>query len=52
VWIKQGISQGISQRNYEVARNLISLNTPFVTISKATGLSEAELRAIQADVSI
>jgi predicted transposase/invertase (TIGR01784 family) len=52
VWIKQGISQGISQGIYKVAKKLYAKDMPIDFINDTTGLSEAELRAIQADISI
>lgn len=44
--IQQGLQQGKSEEKYSVARNLLSLNVPIATISKATGLTEDEIKKL------
>lgn len=41
--VEAGITQGAHQNKLETAKNLLDMNFPVGTISKATGLSEAEI---------
>jgi hypothetical protein len=50
VWINQGVTQGIAQGVYTVARNLFKQKIPFEVIMQSTGLSEAELKALERDI--
>ena len=45
--IQQGIQQGASGRNIEIARNLLKINLPLDQISKATGLTVAEIEDLR-----
>ena len=45
--IKIGMSKGIQQANFGTARNLLAMNMPIESIAKATGLSVAEIAALQ-----
>ena len=38
-----GLEKGIHKKALETAKNLLDMNFPIGTISKATGLSEAEI---------
>ena len=40
---KDGLTEGAYQKALETAKNLLDMNFPIGTISKATGLSEAEI---------
>jgi predicted transposase/invertase (TIGR01784 family) len=44
--IKIGMAQGIQQANCGTARNLLAMNMPIESIAKATGLSIAEIQAL------
>ena len=41
--IQEGIQQGISERNIEIAKNLVKLGMPLRQISAATGLTQEEV---------
>ena len=41
------IEQGIELRNYEIAKNLLKLNTPLENIHLATGLTIEEIKELQ-----
>jgi predicted transposase/invertase (TIGR01784 family) len=43
---KRGLKQGVKQGIAQTARNMLSLNAPIDFITKATGLSESEVRAL------
>jgi predicted transposase/invertase (TIGR01784 family) len=43
---EQGLEQGMQKGIAQTARNMLSLNAPIDFITKATGLTEAELRAL------
>jgi predicted transposase/invertase (TIGR01784 family) len=44
--IEQGMQQGAKQNTIQIARKMLSLNTPVDFIMQTTGLSETELRAL------
>ena len=43
----EGISQGAKEKAIETAKNLLSMNLSIENISKATGLSEEEIKNLQ-----
>ena len=45
--LNQGISQGINQRNIEIAKKLLNMNMPLEDISKVTGLSKNEINKLE-----
>ena len=45
--IQKGIRQGATERNIEIARNLLKINLPLEQISKATGLTIAEIERLR-----
>ena len=47
--IQQGMQQGMQTRNLEIAKNmLLNLHLGMEVVEKATGLSRAELKKLQA----
>ena len=44
---KEGIAEGIKEQTIEIAKNLLKENIDVETISKATGLTEEELKNIK-----
>ena len=44
---KEGIAEGIKENTIEIAKNLLKENIDVETISKATGLTEEELKNIK-----
>ena len=45
--VKQGIEEGASQRNIEIAKNMLGMNLDIKTISQATGLTEDEIEGLK-----
>ena len=45
--IEKGIKEGIEKGIEEVTRNLLSMDLDITAISKATGLSESEIKKIK-----
>ena len=45
--IQQGIQKGAAEEKLEIARNLLKINLPLEQISKATGLTIAEIENLQ-----
>ena len=43
----EGVSQGAKEKAIETAKNLLSMNLSIENISKATGLSEEEIKNLQ-----
>ena len=43
---KRGVAEGIKIANCGTARNLLAMNMPIESIAKATGLSVAEIQAL------
>ena len=43
----EGICQGAKEKAIETAKNLLSMNLSIENISKATGLSEEEIKNLQ-----
>ena len=48
--ISQGIKEGISQRNIEIAKNLLEMNININDIVKATGLSIKEVNSLKEEI--
>ncbi len=44
---EEGYEEATNQRNYDIAKNLLNLNTDVNTISKATGLSINDIKNIK-----
>lgn len=45
--LEQGLKQGLKQRSIEIARNLLGINLPLEQITRATGLTVAEVEALR-----
>ena len=45
--LERGIQKGATERNIEIARNLLKINLPLDQISKATGLTTEEIEKLQ-----
>jgi predicted transposase/invertase (TIGR01784 family) len=43
---EQGLEQGAQQKTIQIARKMLSLNTPIDFITQTTGLTETELRSL------
>ena len=43
----EAFADGIEQRNYDIAKNLLNLKTDLNTISKATGLSINDIKKLK-----
>ena len=44
--IQEGIQKGISERNIEIAKNLVKLGMPLQQIATATGLTKEEVEKL------
>ena len=44
---EEGLQEGVSKRNIEIAKNLLKLNVDLNTISKGTGLSVEEIKNLK-----
>ena len=44
---QEGIQQGVAEEKLEIARNLLKINLPLEQISKATGLTIAEIERLR-----
>jgi predicted transposase/invertase (TIGR01784 family) len=45
--LKEGIEQGIKQRNIEIAKNMLKKKIDIDTISECTGLSKKEIEKLK-----
>ncbi len=48
---QNGIEQGATERNFEIAKNLLSLKIDINSISKATGLSLEQLKSLEKEIN-
>ena len=42
--MKEGLKEGIAQRNIEIAKSMLSLNLPIAQIVQVTGLAEDNIK--------
>ena len=47
--MRKGMQQGISERNIEIAKNLVKLGMPLQQIVAATGLTKEEVEALHTE---